>query len=67
MSLFPDLSKRYLQGEIMDDPELDDQARHQALAALRRINYVSGSVFFPRLYENFNILSGEREKERDRY
>jgi len=41
---FPDLSQRNLQPEIMDQPDLDDASHRQALAGLKRINFVSGSV-----------------------
>lgn len=40
----PDLSQRNLQPEIMDQPDLDNASHRQALAGLRRINFVSGSV-----------------------
>lgn len=38
------LSVRHRQQELMDDPDLDDQLHHQALAGLRRINTISGTV-----------------------
>jgi len=40
----PDLSQRNLQPEIMDQPDLDNASHRQALAGLRRINFVSGTV-----------------------
>ncbi len=39
-----DLSRRHLQPEIMDQPGLDPRQHRQALRALRRINFWSGSA-----------------------
>ncbi len=39
-----DLSQRRLQGELMDQPELDAGRHHRALEGLARINFLSGSA-----------------------
>lgn len=44
MPIFPDLSRRHLQPELMDQPGLDRAAHDGALAALARINALSGSA-----------------------
>lgn len=48
---WPDLSKRELVGELMDDPGLAEREHLKALAGLRRINAVSrtSAVLFRRL------------------
>jgi 2-polyprenyl-3-methyl-5-hydroxy-6-metoxy-1,4-benzoquinol methylase len=40
-SLVVDLTKRYLVGELMDDPGLAEKDHHQALHGLRRVNRLS--------------------------
>jgi len=44
MALFPDLTQRRLQPELMDQPGLDPAAHVGALTALARINALSGSA-----------------------
>ena len=44
MLLLPDLSRRNLQSELMDQPDLDPAAHRQALAGLARINFWSRSA-----------------------
>lgn len=44
MPLFPDLRERHRRPEQMDQPGLDPAEHRQALAALRRINAISGGV-----------------------
>jgi 2-polyprenyl-3-methyl-5-hydroxy-6-metoxy-1,4-benzoquinol methylase len=44
MGWFPDLKSRHREPEIMDQPGLDGAAHVQALAALRRINFWSGTA-----------------------
>ena len=44
MSLLPDLSRRRLEPEVMDDPALDPASHRQALAGLSTVNWFSNSA-----------------------
>ncbi|MBW3596799.1 MAG: methyltransferase domain-containing protein [Planctomycetes bacterium] len=43
MTVFPSITKRVVEPEVMDDPALDPRQHERALAGLRRINWLSGS------------------------
>ena len=61
MALLASLRQRRLQPEIMDDPALDPSAHGQALRALGRINWLSGSarIFWPPLR---NLMLQDRNR-----
>jgi 2-polyprenyl-3-methyl-5-hydroxy-6-metoxy-1,4-benzoquinol methylase len=42
--IFPDLSRRILESESMDDPALDAAEHERALRGLRRIRFISGAA-----------------------
>ncbi len=42
--LFPNLTQRHVQPELMDQPDLDPKDHHQALQGLRRVNWWSRTV-----------------------
>jgi SAM-dependent methyltransferase len=42
--ILPDLSRRHLQSELMDDPALDPRRHHAALRALETVNALSWSA-----------------------
>jgi SAM-dependent methyltransferase len=44
MPMLPDLTRRHLQPEVMDQPDLDAHSHTDALRGLRRLNSLSGSV-----------------------
>src|SRR5947207_3208402 len=44
MPLVPDVTRRRLQPEVMDRPDLDAASHHQALRGLQRLNFWSGSA-----------------------
>lgn len=59
-SLVVNLTKRYLVGELMDDPNLAVKDHHQALHGLRRVNRLSRTA---RLIANAIIQHSKNQKQ----
>ena len=59
----PSLRERHLQPELMDRPDVDAGAHHQALDAIARINFISASALL--LWPPIRALCRQRQKAGD--